>query len=120
MSDTNDSLRAHLGLKQHNLDDGVTAGAASAQAGAYAILSDATRVTAAGANGSLILRNILTNDAPPTCWVLNDSAQTIKVYCSVGDNMNGVANASVSLTTGQGGVFVRVRKNLDWRGAAIP
>ncbi len=120
MSDTCDALRNHLGMKQHNLDDDVTAGAASAQAGAYAIVSDATRVTVAQASGSLILRNILTNDAPPTCWVLNESGQTIKVYCSLGDLMNGVANSFLSLTDGQGGVFVRVRKNLDWRGAAIP
>lgn len=119
MSTTTIALVGHLGRQGYAVDDNRTAGTASSQSGAQAIKGNLTWVKNAVANGSMILRSILTNDTPNLCWVANDSGQTIIVYPFAGENMNGVANAGLSIANGSFALFSRVKANLDWRAAAI-
>lgn len=119
MSTTNTALMGHLGRMGFTVDDDKSAGTASSQSGANALLSAASRVTVAAANGSLVLKSILSEEAPPIVFVLNDSGQTIKVYAAPNDNMNGSANGSLSIADGGFGFFSRVKSTTDWRSGAI-
>lgn len=118
MSTTNTSLLGHLGRHRFSCDDDKTAGIANSQGGANAILSQVSRITSAVANGSMILRDMLTNDAPSLVWVINDSAQTIQVYPFVGQHVNGALNTALAIAAGGFGFFSRVQANLDWRAQA--
>lgn len=118
-SATNTSFIGHLGRLGFTLDDDKSAGGASAQAGATALLSAASRVTVAAANGSMILKSILGRDAPNVCFVINDSGQTIQVYPFVGENQNGVANAALAIADGKFAIFSRVQATNDWRSAVV-
>ena len=119
MSTTNTAILGHLGRLGFSLDDDKTAGTASSQSGANAITGQVTRVTSAVANGSMILRSILTSDAPNLCFVVNDSAQAIVLYPFSGENMNGSANAGLTIAAGAFAVCSRVKSTLDWRSAVI-
>lgn len=119
MSTTNTALIGHLGREGYSLDDAKTAGTASSQSGANAITSQCSRITSAVANGSMILRSILSNDCPDMCFVINDSAQAIKVFAFAGENVNGSLNASLTIAAGAFGLFSRIKSTLDWRAAAI-
>lgn len=118
MSTTNTSLLGHLGRQRFSLDDDKTAGSASSQAGATAITSAVSRITSAVASGSVVLRDMLTNDAPsPLMWVLNDSANTIQIYPFGAQTINGSANP-LAVVAGGFAFLSRVQANLDWRGQA--
>jgi hypothetical protein len=130
MSIANDSLMYVLGLLGFALDDNLRLTQTS-QALADPVRSEVNRITSAVANGAMQLKSSLSNDAPPVCFVLNDSAQTVKVFPATGENQGGVANASLSIPAGQGGIFIRVpvqtaraggavNATLDWRSAVIP
>lgn len=114
------ALKANLWqLRGVNILDNVSAGPAGTQAGATAITSQCTRVTIAANNGSLVLRSMTGVDAPAICFVLNDSPNTIKVFCGAGENHNGSGNGSISIPSGSAGVFVRNEATKDWRSGVI-
>jgi hypothetical protein len=123
-STANNALRVNLGLDGFYCLDDVTASSTTTQAGATAITAECTRVTLSPANGSLILRSLTTLDAPPIVFVVNDSANTIKVYPATGENLSGTQNASLSIPSGESGIFVSVPNGngdtQDWRSAVIP
>jgi hypothetical protein len=107
MSTANDSLFYNLGMDGFICQDGIGAPNANSQGTAWPLLSAATRVTTSVANGSLILKSILSGEASPNplMWVINDSPNTIKVFPASGENQNGVANAALSIPSGQSGFF---------------
>ncbi len=129
MSTTNDSARydlAQLGLVEF---DGLSCNNTT-QATATALLGEINRVViSAAANGAAVLKSVLSNEAPPICYVINDSANTIKVFPFTGENINGSLNTSLSVVAGGLACFFRVPPLLsksgggggtnDWRGAAI-
>lgn len=122
MTTINVALLFALGNERMPVMD-VSAGPASAQLIAQPMLWRAVRVKEAVANGSLVLKSILSEEAPNYCFVINDSGQTIKVYCAAGENLNGSANASLSIPTGESAIFIPVPNEAggttDWRAAAI-
>jgi hypothetical protein len=102
------------------LDEVVPQG--STQATAWGI-KRSCRCNAGASNAGLTLPSILTSEAEAPVVVVNDSANTIKVYPASGEKINGALNTAVSLTTGQVIVlfpdFNWLGGTLDWRGAAI-
>jgi hypothetical protein len=131
---TNDALLETLAIDGWPVGDEIfiPAGAATTQAGGLAFKASAHRVTANGtANASMTMRSLLSNDAPPMAWLINDSANTVAVFCAAGEKMNGGANGSFSVTAGNAAVFIAIpvqikRKGgasgggtLDWRAALI-
>jgi hypothetical protein len=124
MSTANTALLYNLALLGTPVDDDIIGnGVASSQAGAPVLRSELTRITKAAANDSFVLKSILSGEANSLTFVVNDSANTIKVFCAIGETLGGVLNSSLSIPTGQSGIFVRVPNALgtpDWRAAAIP
>src|SRR5215831_13868110 len=88
-------------------------------------LKRSSRVNGAASNAGVILPSLLTGEAEAPIVVVNDSANTIKVYPALGEKVNGSLNTAVSLTTGQVIVLFPDFNSptgggtLDWRGAAI-
>jgi hypothetical protein len=125
----NDSILYQLGLQAFPVTDGVVL-LTTGQAAAVPCIGDLIRVVKSVSNGSLILKSRLTGEAPGLVFVLNDSASTIVVFCWQGENMSGSLNGSLSIPSGQGGIFVgsfAVAKGgvatanpTDWRVAVIP
>jgi hypothetical protein len=74
------------------------------------------RIVANGTSGaSLMLKSILSNDNPGMVWLVNDSANNVSVFpfknfaggaTDTGESMNGVANASFSVTAGNAAIFI--------------
>jgi hypothetical protein len=131
MSIANDSLLQNLATLGFTLTDNLAANNAT-QALAFPLIGDFCRFLNAAANGTAILKSSLSNEAPPIVFVVNDSAQTMKVYCAIGETMSGVANGSLAIPSGQSGIFIRVPPAIakgggdvgtgvgDWRVAVIP
>jgi uncharacterized NAD(P)/FAD-binding protein YdhS len=127
MSTVNVNLLKALGQLGFAVLDNVEPGPASTQATATPISAEAVRVTKSVANGSLSLKSVLGVDAPPMVFVINDSANTIVVYCApanngVNEKHNGTNNANLSVAAGASAVFVRADQSgggPDWRSAAI-
>jgi hypothetical protein len=129
MSVANDSLLYSLGLAGFPVTDAQSAPVTSQTTGTP-IIGDAFRVISAVANGACILKSSLSNEACPLVFVVNDSGSTIKVFPSPGENQGGSLNASLSIPSGQSGIFVRVPVQVqkggggggtaDWRSNVIP
>lgn len=134
MSVANDALLVNLGLNQFPVYDNLNS-SVTAQGTATRLLGAVNRVTTAAANGSFVLPSLVSLEADSgLIFVINDSAQTIKVFPFTGETNGGVANASLSIPTGQSGIFVAVTAAKtakgggiapgsfanDWRSAAIP
>jgi hypothetical protein len=64
---------------------------------------------------------MVSKEAPRIVIVINDGPNTINVYPSVGETMNGVANAVLSVAAGATAVIVQTEETFvfDWRGAPI-
>jgi len=129
MSVANTALLYNLGLLAFPVIDNLSSTVATAtQTGAIALVGELHRVTKAVSTGSFILKSLISNEAPPLVFVVNDSAQTINVYPTVGETMNGVANAAFQITTGTSGIFIAIptahlakgASSVDWRAALIP
>ena len=130
MSTANDALLYNLALQGFPATDDAAAPNASSQGTATAFIGDLLRVTTSAANGSVILKSNLSNEAPPLCFVVNDSPNTIKVYPFAGESLNGTTNLALSIPSGQSAIFVRVPPasskggggggTIDWRAAVIP
>jgi hypothetical protein len=130
MSTANDSLLYNLALQGFAVTDDQNCGQTT-QTLATPIIGDLFRVTTSVSNGSAQLKSSISNEASPLIFVVNDSPNTIKVFPFVGETEGGVANASLSIPTGQSGIFVRVPPQVskgggvvqgtgDWRIAIIP
>lgn len=115
MSAVNTSLMGHLARAGMFLTDNLSAGPAASQATAIPVISQNSRVLVSAANGSVQLPDQLTNVAPNMMFVLNDSPNAINVYPFAGQNMNGVANAALTIAAGGFAFFCRLKANLDWR-----
>lgn len=130
MSTANDSLLYNLALQGFPVTDDQNCGQTTQTLGTP-IIGECFRVTTAVSNGTAQLKSSISNEAAPLIFVINDSANTIKVYPFVGETQAGVANGSLSIPTGQSGIFVRVPPQVakgggvnqgtgDWRVAIIP
>lgn len=87
------------------------------------------------AGAALVMKSILSNDAPSFVFLINQGAQAVSVFpfkqpAGSQESMNGVANASFSVTAGNAAIFMSVpvllkRKGsgsggtLDWRAALL-
>lgn len=126
MSTANTALLFNLGLLAFPVTDDLASTVASAQSAAPCLIGELCRVTSASANGSFVLPSLLNLTAPPLVFVVNDSANTIKVFCAVGETLNGSSNSSLSIGAGTSGIFVSVPNSKgasnvpDWRAANIP
>jgi hypothetical protein len=128
MTVANTALLYNLGLTQFPVYDDLASTVVSSQVGATQLIGEACRVTSAVANGSFILKSLLTLDGPPLVFVINDSAQAIRVYPFLSvpspESVNGSANSFLSIPTGQSGIFISVPNakgaTQDWRAAVIP
>jgi hypothetical protein len=129
MSTANDSLLYTLALAGFPVTDDVAL-SSTAQATAAPVIGDLARVVTSVANGAMMLKSSVSGEAPPICFVVNDSANAVKVFPFVGESLNGTANNSLSIPSGQSGVFIRVPPQIakggggggtiDWRSAVIP
>src|SRR5881394_558363 len=100
MSTTNDAVLKALRVDGYE-DDVLVAGPASAQSTATRINRRLTRCTKSASNGSFVLPSLVTEEADQKpYWVVNDSANTILVYCAAGETMNGSSNGNLSIVTG--------------------
>ncbi len=128
MSVANTALLYNLGLLAFPVVDNLSSTVAAAQAGATALVGELHRVTKAASTGSFILKSLTSEEAPPLVFVVNDSAQTINVYPTVGETMNGGANTAFQITAGTSGIFIAIStaqlakgaSSVDWRAALIP
>ena len=124
MSVANTALLYNLGLLAFPVTDDLTAGPASTQNGAPVLNGELCRCVSSGVNGSFMLKSLLTQDAPPLVFVVNDSPNTIKVYPFTGENVGGSGNSPLSIPAGQSGIFISVPNakggTQDWRSAVIP
>jgi hypothetical protein len=110
--------------------DDLVAGVAAVRATACRLPSQLNRIIIAPANGAAVLPAIVSGEAAWIVFVVNDSAQTIKVGAAPGETINGVTTATdmsagiVAIPAGQSGIFVPVPNGkggtLDWRSAIIP
>jgi hypothetical protein len=92
--------------------------------------SQLNRITLAVANGGCILPSIVSGEAAWIVFVVNDSANTIKVGAFAGETINSVSTATdlsagvLSIPSGQSGIFIPVPNSkgatTDWRSAVIP
>lgn len=122
MSLPNTALLFNMALMATPLYDNLLGGPASTQATALPMPGEMNRVTAGAANQSLILRSIKSSEASTIVFLVNDSPGAVVVFPAVGENQNGVANASLSIPAGQSGIFVMVPNKLggpDWRSNVI-
>lgn len=101
------------------VNDNNVALAGGGQAGARLCRSSITRFTkVASANDTAILPR--TDDTGANIvWVLNDGANSLRVYCAAGEKMNGVSNSYLDIAAGYFGVFVLSKAAGDWRSAAV-
>ena len=136
VSNTNNGLMSALdGPWPVKLNDSILLSAATGQAAASAVLrGNANRiVSSGGAAASCILPAMANWDQGASLvFVINDSANSINVFCAPGDTMNGSSNGSLAVAAGAFAVFlfrppntslnqqsVAVNSVADWRGAAI-
>jgi hypothetical protein len=129
MSVANDSLLYNLALQGFPCTDDQSA-MNTTQVLGTPVIGDLFRVIKSATNGSLMLKSSISNEASPLIFVVNDSPNTIVVFPFVGESQGGSTNASLSIPTGQSGVFVRVPPQVqrggggggtgDWRSAVIP
>jgi hypothetical protein len=82
------------------LNDNLGSAVNAAQAGATPLTSAFNRITTGAATASFILKSMLNEEAPRLCIVVNDGPNSINVYPTVGETMNGVANASLAFAAG--------------------
>jgi hypothetical protein len=112
MSQTNDALLYNLALSGFPVNDNISCPNASSQATATRATGDAVRVTNSVANGSMILPSILSQEAPPLIFVINDSPNAIKVYPFLStvspESMNTTNNAALTIAAGGWGMFVKI------------
>src|SRR5260221_12949088 len=105
MSVANNALLNGLGITGFvNSDDDIFLPNVTWQAAAHPVRGETVRVTAASANSSMRMKSIVTGEAAPITFVINDSAFTIVVFCEVGEKLNGTLNSSLSIPTGQSGI----------------
>lgn len=93
----------------------------ASQAGATPLAGTLHRVTTGAATASFILKSMITKEAPRIVIVINDGPNSINVYPTVGETMNGVANAALAVAAGATAIIVMTEVSFvfDWRGAAI-
>jgi hypothetical protein len=137
---TNDALLEQL-CETYGIGAGeeiyLFAGAPTTQAGGGAVKGQLHRIVVNNvANAALVMKSILSNDAPSFVWILNDGAQSVNVFPFTGgtdnaEKMNGVANASQAVAAGQAALFmsipVQIKKKggtsgggtFDWRAAIL-
>lgn len=125
----NATLRAvQLPVSRHSILDDLIAlpGAINSQAGAHPVRSECVRITSAPNNASMILRSGDAGTASPWTYVINDTpASNIIVFCAVSENLNGVANASLTIAPNQYGIFQRLPRSPstpvpDWAAVVVP
>ena len=104
----------------------VSSSVAAAQAGATRLTNNLCRVKQAVATGSFILPQISSGEASREMLLVNDSAGAINLYPFVGEKMNGVANAALTIASGATGIAFPVLAStyvypspLDWRAAVV-
>jgi hypothetical protein len=128
MSLANSALLNSLALQGTPLQDCETAGGATGstvQAGATAIIGTAIRVLRGAAGTSLIQKSVLSGDAAPQVFVINDGPNSINVYPAPGEFNNGTANQVLACPAGQSQTWIRVPNNLagsssGWRSCVVP
>lgn len=128
MSLANNSLLNSLALLGTPLQDDETAGGATGvtvQAGATPVMGEAIRITRGAAGTAVIMKSVLSGDASPLTWIINDGPNSINTFPAAGEFNNGVLNQVLAVPSGQSALYVRVPNNLagasaGWRSAAIP
>lgn len=130
MSVANTALLYNLGLEGFGVTDDLVAGVAAVRATACRLPSQLNRFISSPANGAAILPSIISGEAAWIVFVVNDSAQTVRVGAAPGETVNTVATATdmsagtLNIPAGQSGIFVPVPNGkggtLDWRSAIIP
>jgi hypothetical protein len=93
---------------------------------AVRINGECIRVVGGASNAGIVMPAILSGEALSVPYfVINDGPNTIKVYASSGESINGsaLATANLSIAAGAIGVFFPVPNHhggsTDWRCAAI-
>ena len=106
-----------LGMLNDDLGSTVNA----AQAGATALTAAFNRVTSGAATASFLLKSMLTNEAPRLYIVVNDGPNSINIYPTVGETMNGATNAALAVAAGATAIIVHTKEAgvVDWRGNTI-
>ena len=133
MSIANDALLVCLGQEQFPVLDGQNA-FSTTQATASKCPGSVTRFTTVANGGTAVLPSLLTNEAGPLAFVINDGANALSVYPFTGETRNGTLNSALSVPVGQAAIFIKVTAASvgkgggivpgsfanDWRSALIP
>lgn len=123
---TNDYIYEICGGQGFSEGDNISlfAGAGLTASTGYPIRAQLHRVTTAIANAALVLPSIMTNaDNAPLIIIVNDSAQTVKVFPFLGpspdntENINGVATG-FSITSVTSAVFFASLVQLKRKGGS--
>jgi hypothetical protein len=109
---TNDYIYEIMGTQGYPCGEDIFlfAGAGTTAATGYAVRDQVHRVITSIANAALTMKSILTNDAPQLVVIINDSAQTIKIFPYTGgtvdttETING-ATTGFSIATVTTAVF---------------
>lgn len=88
----------------------MVANTGAVQAGATRITSPLSRFVKGGTNASAILPSLISNEAGSDIYVVvNNTGAAMTVYPGVGDTMNTVANAALTVANAGFGVFVKAK-----------
>jgi hypothetical protein len=133
MSIPNDALLVALGQEQFPVLDGQSANNTT-QATASKCPGSVTRFTIVASGGAAVMPSLLTGEAGPIAFVINDGVNALLVYPFTGETRNGTLNSALSIPAGQSAIFIKVTASQiakgggiapgsfanDWRSAIIP
>jgi hypothetical protein len=133
MSIPNDALLVALGQEQFPVFDGQSANNTT-QGTATRCTGSVTRFTIVASGGAAVMPSLLTGEAGPIAFVINDGANALSVYPFTGETRNGTLNSALSIPVGQSAIFIKVTASQiakgggivpgsfanDWRSVVIP
>ena len=124
MSTNNTAINYDQAMDGYTCFDGVIAQGSNAQAGAFRIQGQYTRVVGGALNSGVILPSIGTGEVTAGKYcVMNDGPNAIKVWCAAGENHNGGSNAALSIPAGSTAIFYPVPNHhggtLNWVSAVF-
>jgi hypothetical protein len=103
------------------LNDDLGSTALATQAGATPLTGMFNRVTTGAATASFLLKSMKNLEAPRLCILVNDGPNSINLYPTVGETMNGVANAVLAVAAGATAFcfMSKISGVQDWRAGVI-
>lgn len=121
MSTANDALLLALGINgRFPVFDNMSATASNTtQATAIVCNSPVNRFTVVSGAGVAVLPSVLSEEADPIAFVINDGANALPVFPATGETRNGTLNSSLSVPAGQAAIFIKVNAAQIGKGGGL-